>query len=94
MYVWRVFIVLKEEMVLVVCLVQVFTWAVNILTDPTSTNQFGFLSLTALKKDVNRIEDEKHLKPTTGKKNEYYFNWQNCFQMLTFKFLLLRPTLS
>lgn len=77
-----VFFVLKEEMVLVVCLVQVFTWAVNILTDPTSTNQFGFLSLTALKKDVNTIEDEKHLKATTGKKNEH-FNRQNCFQKLT-----------
>lgn len=63
-----VFILLKEEMVLVGCLVQVFTWVVNILTDRTSTNQFGLLSLTTLKNDVNRTEDEKHLKPTIGKK--------------------------
>lgn len=49
-------------MVVVVYLLQVFTsWAVNILTDPTSINQFGLLSLTALKNYVNRIEDEKHL---------------------------------
>lgn len=55
------FILLKEEMV-VVYLLQVFTsWAVNILTDPTSTNRFGLLSLTALKNYVNRIKDEKHL---------------------------------
>lgn len=47
---------------LVVYLSQVFTsWAVNILTDPTSTNQFGLLSLTALKNYVNRPEDEKGL---------------------------------
>lgn len=55
-------------MVLVVCLVQVFTCAVNILTDPTSTNQFGLLSLTTLKNDVNRTEDEKHLKTNHWKK--------------------------
>lgn len=52
------FILLKEEMV-VVYFLQVFTsWAVNILTDLTSTNQSGLLSLTALKNYVNRIEDE------------------------------------
>lgn len=45
-----------------VYLLQVFTSrVVNILTDPTSTSQFGLLSLTSVKNYVKRTEDEKHL---------------------------------
>lgn len=36
-------------------------WAVNILTDYASTSQVGLLSLTSVKNDINRTEEEKHL---------------------------------
>lgn len=35
--------------------------AVNILTDCASTSQVGLSSLTSVKRDVNRTEEEKHL---------------------------------